>query len=390
LTRVLFLAQSVVVRDGDVPPHGAGAHVAATLNGLRRHFEVLVVSADDEAAPSRPLPSLRRRVPSWLRGLRHDLRVLGQDRRFAARALEVARAFRPDVVYARSEYLCLDGVRVARELAVPLVLEVNGLLVNDVRTMYRSPLEALGTGRERRKLRYADAIVTVSPGLARLLEGAGADPRKVTVVPNSVAPERVRAPRSTREAPVVVGWIGHVMRWHLEALELLVDVAPEVVRVAPEVEFLIIGGGPGTGELAERASSGELAGRFRFAGPVPYAEVPARLAEIDLGVIPAVFSYAFPVKLVEFGAAGIPVVAPQSASLDEQLVPGEEYEPFRAGDREALAAALGSLANDPERRRRLGGALQRAVSRRFTWTATGETLREVVGRVLPNDAAAGN
>src|SRR5205814_7131143 len=114
----------------------------------------------------------------------------------------------------------------------------------------------------------------------------------------------------------------------------LLDVAPAVVRAAPAVEFRIIGGGPGLEQLEMRARELGLEKRFRFVGIVPHADVPDHLRDVDLGVIPAVFDYAFPVKLIEFGAAGIPVVAPQSASLDEQLVPRAEYEPFLAGDRD--------------------------------------------------------
>jgi glycosyltransferase involved in cell wall biosynthesis len=377
--RVLFLAQHVTRPDDVVPPHGSGSHAAATLAGLRQHHDVLALFADGSGAgDSHARRAARRLVPGWLRALRHDLRALRADRRFASRAAAAAREFRPDVVYARSEYLCLDGVRVARRLGVPLVLEVNGLLAQDVRSMYRSPLEPLGAALERYKHRRAGAIVTVSPGLAELLEDHGADRRKVAVVPNSVSPQRVRRrPASARE-PVVVGWIGHLMQWHVEALELLIDASPAV----PGISFLIIGGGPGLDDLEARARAAGVAGRFRFLGAVPYDEVPERLEEIDVGVIPAVFEYAFPVKLVEFGAAGIPVVAPRSESLDAQLVPHEEYEPFTAGDGVALAEALAGLAADAERRELLGRALQRAVTERYTWDVTGRALRDIVDRVV--------
>ena len=381
--KVLLLAQASLSQ-AEVPPQGSGAHLAATLAGLADHFEVLPVLAEGETdVASQARRSLRRAVPAWVRGLRQDVLTRRHDKRFAARAVALGRAFRPDILYARSEYLALSGPRVARALGVPLVLEVNGLLARDVRTMYRSPLEPFGAWSERAKLRRADAIVTVSPGLARLLERSGADPRKITVVPNSVDPARLAAPaRPTGDTPVVIGWIGHLMQWHVESLELLIDLAADVVRAVPAVEFSIIGGGPGLDGLQARAAAAGAGTRFRFMGSVPYADVPQALREVDLGVIPAVFDYAFPVKLVEFGAAGIPVVAPQSASLDEQLAAHVEYEPFAAGDAASLHAALVRLARDPARRSELGAALQHAVRTRFTWTATGRALAEVVERVV--------
>lgn len=380
--RVLLLAQKLVLPDGTVPPHGSGVHGAATLNGLRAHFEVLAVtmevSADDGDAPPR---APRRCVPGWLRGLRQDLLAIRADRAFTRRALAQARSFAPDVVYARSEYFCLSGVRVGRALGVPVILEVNGLLADDIRSIYRSPLEPIGKRLERVKHRRAAAVVTVSPGLARRLQSVGLDPSKVAVVPNSVSPDRVREPSPPHGGPVVVGWVGHLMSWHLRALEWLIDVAPAVREAVPDVRFVVIGSGPGLEELIERVSKKGLAEVFEFTGSVPFSAVPECLARIDIGIVPEVFDYAFPVKLVDFGAAGVPVVAPRSESLDQQLAAGLEYEPFRSGDARELVAAVARLAHDLERRRGLGDALQRAVRERFTWTATGATLAAVVSRV---------
>lgn len=378
MRRVVLLAQQVAAPDGAVPPHGSGSHAAATLAGLRKHHEVLALFAEPGPPPGASCSRTRLLVPKWVRGLRHDLRILRADRRFTERALEAARGFGAEAVYARSEYLTLDGLRLARTLGVPLVLEVNGLLARDVRSMYRSPLEPLGALVERLKHRRADAVVTVSPGLAALLEPLGAGRSKIAIVPNSIDAARVRARRYVHRDDVVVGWLGHLMEWHVRALELLIDVAPGVAGAS----FLVIGGGPGLEGLESRARAAGVGERFRFVGEVPYEEVPQRLEEVDVGVIPAVFDYAFPVKLVEFGAAGIPVVAPRSSSLDTQLAPNVEYEPFAPGDVTELAAALARVVGDVERRERLGRALQQAVRERYTWDATGDSLRDVVLRTI--------
>ncbi len=392
--KVLLLAEAVALPDGTVPPHGSGAHLAADLSGLRDHFDVLPIigeASSGESAPSSSRSVARRVLPGWVRGLRQDLLALRSDRAFTKRAMTAASSFSPDVVYARSEYLGLSGVRVAKQLRIPLILEVNGLLAQDVKSMYRSPLEPLGAAVERLKHRRADAIVTVSPGLARRLENIGAPSRKLVVIPNSVSPTRVRQnlrERSTRDV-VVIGWVGHLMRWHLEALGFLIDVAPEVLRQAPQVRFLVIGGGPGIEGLETRVQFEGLTDRFRFEGIVAHEAVPERLAEVDIGVIPAVFDYALPVKLVEYGAAGIPVVAPRSASLDEQLGGADQYVGFRPADPAALTAALVRLALDPDERARLGEALRLCVQRRFTWAATGSELAELINHVVETDRKGG-
>lgn len=356
--------------------------MAATLAGLERRFDVAAVTAaPGEAGPA--ARAVRGAVPPRLRGLRRDLLFVAQDRAFGRRALAEARAFRPDLVYERSEYFATAGLRLSRALGVPLVLEVNGLLEQDARTMYRSLAEPVGARLERVKHRRADAVVTVSPGLARRLAERGADPAKTVVIPNTIDPARVVAePPPARPGCATIGWVGHLMPWHRDALDLLVDVAPAVLDADAEVDFAIVGGGPGLEELAARVDAAGLAERFRFTGLLPQAEVPAEVRRFDVGVIPAVFDYAFPVKLVEMGAAGVAVVAPRSADLDRLVEPGVEYEPFEPDDPRSLAAALRGLAGDAERRGRLGAALHRAVRERFTWDASGDALAGLVERVL--------
>jgi glycosyltransferase involved in cell wall biosynthesis len=382
--RILFLGQHVALPADGIPPHGSGAHTAATLAGLRAHFEVRAVLGEEAGdAPARARPRGRRLVPQRLRGLRQDALLVLADRRYTSRALAEARAFRPDAVYERSEYLSLAGLRVARALQVPLVLEVNGLHDRDAKAMYRSWAEPLGTLVERLKHRRAAAVVTVTPGLADLLVERGARRDRIVVAPNSVEPSRVAAaPRAVRADSAVVGWVGHLMPWHVEALELLIEAASAVQAAVPSVEFRIIGGGPGLDRLRELAARRGLADAFSFLGSVSHDRVQEALADVDVGVIPAVFDYAFPVKLVEMGAIGLPVVAPQSASLDRLLAPGVEYEPFVAGSRTSFVERLIAVLADAGRRASLGAALHRATAERYTWAAVGATTARAIEHVI--------
>jgi glycosyltransferase involved in cell wall biosynthesis len=149
---------------------------------------------------------------------------------------------------------------------------------------------------------------------------------------------------------------------------------------------VVVGDGPRMGEVRERVAAAGVASRFRFVGSVPWAEVPSALADVDVGVIPDVFDYAFPVKLVEFGAAGLAVVAPRSPSLDAQIEPGVEYQPFVRGDPAALRDALLAVTRDSVRRDALAARLHAAVRERFTWSATADAVAGVVARVIERRA----
>jgi glycosyltransferase involved in cell wall biosynthesis len=106
--------------------------------------------------------------------------------------------------------------------------------------------------------------------------------------------------------------------------------------------------------------------------------MPAYLDAMDVGVAPfeAMEGFYFsPLKVAEYMAAGLPVVASRQGDLPIMVADaGILFEP---GDASALAAALFSLASDPELRVRLGEAAKiRAAS--MSWTSVAARLQDVL------------
>jgi glycosyltransferase involved in cell wall biosynthesis len=115
---------------------------------------------------------------------------------------------------------------------------------------------------------------------------------------------------------------------------------------------------------------------------VPRRDVEAALAAFDVAVQPAVTSYACPMKIIEYMAAGRPIVAPGSANVRE-LLTGGETALLCAGDAnpgvEDLQSAVLRLARDPELRRRLGtAARQRHREQGLFWEENARRVEELV------------
>ena len=381
--RVLFLATRV---EPDRGVSGASAHAAASLAALRRRFDVAAVFADSgRPGVERSGPThVRRLVPARVRGLRQDLRLLSGSGTATRRAVDEGRRFGASVVYERNEYLSLVGRQVARRLGIPLVLEVNGVLELDMRVFYRSLAEPLGRVLERRKYRIADAIVTTSETLARELVARGARAERVHVVPYAVRPELLEPAgrRPSASGDIVVGWLGHGLPWH--GLDLLADAAA-LLAEDPQVVFRVVGGGPAVDQLRDRVASSPLDARFSFRKAVPAADVRQALAEFDIGVVPQNPTDRFPIKLLEMGAAGLPVAAPTMPCILDLLTPGEHFEPFEPGSPSDLARALRVLAHDPQRRASLGSSLRDHVAGQFAVDMAADRLHAVVESVSPRD-----
>lgn len=146
-----------------------------------------------------------------------------------------------------------------------------------------------------------------------------------------------------------------------------VEVLVEAMAGVPDATLDITGDGPAAGSIDEAIARHGMKDRTRRRGFVPHEELPERYRSLDVLVVPSVptddWVEQFGRVAVEAMACGVAVVASDSGSLREVVgVAGILVAP---GDVEALAGALRSLADDPERRRALAHA---GVERAALWS----------------------
>ena len=138
-----------------------------------------------------------------------------------------------------------------------------------------------------------------------------------------------------------------------------------------DAQLTLVGSGPLEGRLREMAAALGLDERVDLPGGVPYAEVPALLAASDVFVLAsaprATWREQFGFAVVEAMAAGLPVLAGHSGSLDEVVGDTDALvtapRPGRAG-RAPGAAGRGPGAAAPARRRNRVRAEERYDRRR--------------------------
>ena len=117
---------------------------------------------------------------------------------------------------------------------------------------------------------------------------------------------------------------------------------------------------------------------------LPPADVAAQLHRMDVACAPYPArgsGYFSPLKVYEYLAAGLPVVASAVGQLPAALDGGRLGRLVRPGDAGALAAALAELRADAGRRAELRAAGRRAVLERHTWAQVVQrTLAHAPGR----------
>lgn len=225
----------------------------------------------------------------------------------------------------------------------PLVLEAHE--VDSAQARERGEDPASWSRVEARLLQVAEGVVTNTAGTLEGLEAGhpGLMAANRRVVYNATNPRRVRQHRP--QARHVVGYAGSLKTY--KGLPTLIQAA---AHLGPGVEIELIGG-----TQAELDALGPLPASVRWAGPVAYHQVPDRLMRWHAALLPLdddLFGEKLcnPLKLWDYRAVGLPLIAANVGSLREVIAPGEAHW-YTPRDPVSLAQAIRASLGPPRRAR---------------------------------------
>lgn len=279
-----------------------------------------------------------------------------------------------DLVYERYSLFSTALARAASQGWVRGVLEVNAPLIDEQRTHRVLVDESRAQAALLTQVYAASATVCVSNPVndwVRRTTGAS----NVYTVPNGVSVTRI-TPQPEEPGTPVVTFVGTLKPWHGVA-----DLLEAASLAKTPWRLRIIGDGPEREPLEWRARELELNADFR--GAVAPERIPMHLAGSAIGVAPypdlggEAEQYFSPLKVYEYLAAGLPVVASSVGQLPEILAGlGGLVPPSRP---DALAAAIDVLAADPQRRAELGARGRAQAEARHSWSGVVEQILLMAG-----------
>ena len=352
---------------------GASIHVASVCRALvQEGLEGEVYTVRPAADTLHGLPVRTIDLPPRRKRKSREEREV---RLFLARHSSIARDEQPvDFLYERYSLWHTAGLVRARELQVPFVLEVNSPLPEEAQRFRSLANEPLARGIAQLLLREADGIVCVSEEVASWVVSLRGHDEGVRVVLNGVnpdifSPQICERPDFLPPGRPIVAFAGSFRPWHgldglLEAFERLLS------QEKVEAELLCIGDGPMRRPFEEEVQARGLSKRVHVTGQISQEEVSRYLSFATLAVAPYPDLEGFyfsPLKIFEFLAMGLPVVASDIGQV-RTLVPHRRHGLLcPAGDPGLLAAALAELLRDPQAARAMGKAGREWVLREATW-----------------------
>lgn len=190
-------------------------------------------------------------------------------------------------------------------------------------------------------LKRATAVQAISTRIAGELRQRGFPADRVVVLPNAIDPERfaLRAAPRAETAPFTALFVGRLVEE--KGLPTLLDAWARAFAGRTDVRLRIVG----TGELeaALRAQAERLGINAQVELVGHRDRVEDELAEADIGLLTSRIE-GLSNTLLEFMAAGLPVVATRISGSEDFIVPGQNGWLFPVADTEALAACLRQAA----------------------------------------------
>lgn len=391
-----------------VPPHlsvSGGARAAEQLSAaLMPHCDITVASMMNGAGSAAAVHRLP--VRSWLPPLLPWSRLPSRYSTLFYRS-DIPRVVAQgqfDLVHLHNPMPALELERIAdacRAQGLPYVISThgfnevaNGGKVYGFSRAKRLLWQQLVVAPVARVVRQAAGVFALSPADSEIVGRMGFS-GPVTLVTNGVALPEAGVAGADGQALARLGIPAEATPGTLTCMFLANHTPnkglPQLLEAFGRIEqpfLLIIGGERRDGIDYDGAIAACRPGqRIIVTGRLSDAEVDAAFRRSDLFVFPTLAD-TLPLVVLEAMAHGLPVVASRVGGIPYQISSdcGVLVPP---GDAGALAAAVSSLAADPDRLRLAGAAARRRVADRFTWDRAAEQALQGYARALQRPVRSG-
>jgi len=293
-------------------------------------------------------------------------------------------SYAPDVIVCRQEVFHFAPIWVARASGTPCVLEVNS-----IRSIESSMFDPNGKASfltrwaERWPLRRADCVFSVSNAIKTYVDKY-VDPDRSHVVPNGVDTDQFNPQRFDRDTvrqqlgvtgKTVLGYVGSYKIWH--GLPVALDVVELLMRTSQDYHLLLIGDGHAFKVIAAEVSRRGMSSCVTQVPYLPHDEVARYMAAFDYALMtyPEMEGFYFsPLKMYEYLAMGIPVIATRLGQVAEVLQHKCTGMLVYPPTPDAFAAAIQEADRDPGSRDAMRRACRDLTVREYSWTANAQQV----------------
>jgi glycosyltransferase involved in cell wall biosynthesis len=237
-----------------------------------------------------------------------------------------------------------------------------------------------------RAYRAADVTHALSPAMSEWALKAGADRRRVVILPNGIDGADIGLTSPVERPPASFLEGGALRLLYVGGLTRLkgVDVLLRAVAASGrgDASLTMVGEGPDEARLRRLAAELGIEERVRFAGSHPRRCLFEFYLRTDILCIPSL-SEPLPTVGLEGMLCGLPVVGSRTGGIPSLVEDGENGLLAAPGDAPGLAACIRDLASSRERLAAFGAKGRARALDRFAWPRIAEDLKQIAAGTLP-------
>ncbi len=256
------------------------------------------------------------------------------------------------------------AVSCAKKFGKPVIIKID-----DAVYAKSSGLKSIQRRIEKRfnskSLAAATEILVLNENMKKLVSSFYKIPQeKISIWPNGVNLPFFEVKNVRKERKVA--FLG-VMYYH-RGLEVLLEAASKVVNSLPDTKFVLLGEGPEMQRLQNIVLEKSLTSNVEFKGWIEREKIPVHLSEASVGIGPLqltpLTAKSIPIKVLEYMASSLPIIAKKGTLTDDVLKDGENG--YFIEDANDLAEKILILLKDPSLIEKMGSTSRHMVQK-FSW-----------------------
>ncbi len=170
--------------------------------------------------------------------------------------------------------------------------------------------------------------------------------------------------------------------YHHRGLDVLLEAAPNVVEKMPQTKIVLLGDGPEMEKLKNLAHKNNLDSNIEFKGWIDRNDIPNHLSDASIGIGPLkqtpVTENALPIKVLEYMASSLPIIA-KSGTLPDDVLKNNENGYFVKNYSE-LSEKIIKLLQNPELVEKMGKNSLNMVQK-FSWDKIGKSIIDIFEQI---------
>jgi glycosyltransferase involved in cell wall biosynthesis len=256
------------------------------------------------------------------------------------------------------------AVEAAKILDIPSIVKIDDAIyqkASGIKSLQRK-IEKMINGKT---LRAGTKILVSNKDTKKIvIDEYNVSNEKISIVPNGVDLSMFKT--ITKKNPKKIIFAG-AMYYH-RGLDILLEAIPLVIKNIPDAKFVLLGSGDEMNKLKEIVSKNKLNDSVEFKGWIKREEIPKNISDASIGIGPLrlteVTSRALPIKVLEYMAVSLPIIA-QKGTLPNDILENEKNGYFIENHTE-LAEKIIVLLNDPKKVEDMGSHSLKLVQK-FSW-----------------------